>query len=68
MFRKFLNKVNPTTPTFTRLWRVSSPVKGEEIFSLSSFPSLGGRGKGRGDFKISFNELVRLDTRHFLQK
>jgi len=64
MFRKFLNKVNPTTPTFTRLWRVSSPVKGEEILSLSSFPSLG----GRGDFKISFNELVRLDTRHFLQK
>jgi hypothetical protein len=32
---------------------------------LEYFPSLGGRGKGRGDLKNLFNELMRLDARFF---
>jgi hypothetical protein len=38
----------PPPRPFDRL-RTVSPIKGEEIFGNSSdFPSLGGRGKGRG--------------------
>ena len=52
--QKFISKVHPCHP------HLSSPIKGEE--TRRDFPSLGGRGKGRGKLKDFVNAFVRQHT------